>query len=121
MINLPLYKLVGHLAVPCESLEEWSDWFERADRRVGETWLDDVRISTVFLGLCSLGEREPLLFETAVFVSDSVHRMGRYSVWEEAEAGHADMMNLIQAEMNSARKTAVEAWETLLRRELHQG
>lgn len=45
------HKLDGRRAVPCKSIAEWSAWFAVADRRVAETWIDDVRISTVFLGL----------------------------------------------------------------------
>ncbi|MER0784349.1 hypothetical protein AAA534_16625 [Pseudomonas aeruginosa] len=45
------YKLDGRRALPCESIAEWGAWFSVADRRVVETWIDDVRISTVFLGL----------------------------------------------------------------------
>src|SRR3546814_4401776 len=58
--------LDGRRSVPCDSLVEWSMWMAEGDRRVAETWIDDVRISTVFLGLDhnhALGG-DPLLFET---------------------------------------------------------
>src|SRR3546814_8867621 len=45
------YKLDGRRSVPCDSLVEWSMWMAEGDRRVAGTWIDDVRISTVFLGL----------------------------------------------------------------------
>ncbi|EJY6029111.1 hypothetical protein AB1111_005781 [Pseudomonas aeruginosa] len=100
-------------AVPCESIAEWGAWFSVADRRVVETWIDDVCIFTVFLGLDhnhGLGG-DPLLFETMVFVDGVTHQMRRYFIWEEAEAGHAEMTELIRAEMQEAQVRAAQAWE----------
>ncbi|ELZ4498603.1 TPA: hypothetical protein N2C23_002499 [Pseudomonas aeruginosa] len=107
------YKLDGRRAVPCESIAEWGAWFSVADRRVVETWVDDVRISTVFLGLDHNHglSGDPLLFETMVFVDGVTHQMRRYFIWEEAEAGHAEMTELIRAEMQEAQVRAAQAWE----------
>ena len=78
-----------------------------------ETWVDDVRISTVFLGLDHNHglSGDPLLFETMVFVDGVTHQMRRYFIWEEAEAGHAEMTELIRAEMQEAQVRAAQAWE----------
>ncbi len=91
---------------------EWSAWMATGDRRVAETWIDDVRISTVFLGLdhSFLPGADPLLFETMVFVDGETHEMRRYFIWEEAEAGHAEMNGLIRAEMKAAQIRAAQAW-----------
>lgn len=112
------YKLDGHRAVLCESLGEWAEWFAVADRRVAETWIDDVRISTVFLGLDHnhVPGADPHLFETMVFVDGVTHQMRRYFIWEEAEAGHAEMNALIRAEMQAAQVRAVQAWEQVYAR-----
>ena len=112
------YKLDGHRAVPCESLMEWSVWMATGDRRVAETWIDDVRISTVFLGLDHnhVPGADPHLFETVVFVDGVTHEMRRYFIWEEAEAGHAEMTELIRAEMEAAQVRAVQAWEAVYAR-----
>ncbi|MCC4595436.1 hypothetical protein LL969_07370 [Xanthomonas campestris pv. phormiicola] len=118
--RIPTFKLLGHLAVPCDNLLEWSEWYESADRRVAEDWIDDVRISTVFLGICPLGQSEPLLFETAVFLAGAVHQMQRYSLWEDAQAGHAEAVNLFQAELIAAKGKADEALAAVLCRKVGQ-
>ncbi|MFT4103424.1 MAG: hypothetical protein QM674_20830 [Burkholderiaceae bacterium] len=112
------YKLDGRRAVPCKSIAEWSAWFAVADRRVAETWIDDVRISTVFLGLDHNHglSGDPLLFETMVFVDGETHEMRRYFIWEEAEAGHTEMTELIRAEMQAAQVRAAQAWEQVYAR-----
>jgi hypothetical protein len=52
------------------SLFEWAAWFEKVEnRRVAETTIGDIWVSTVFLGIdlnCS-DKGPPLLFETMVF------------------------------------------------------
>ncbi len=112
------YKLDGRRAVPCDSMVEWSAWYEVADRRVAETWIDDVRISTVFLGLDHnpVPGADPALFETMVFADDTTHEMRRYFIWEEAEAGHAEMAELIRAEMEAAQVQATQAWAKVYER-----
>ena len=94
------YKLIGHDPVPCE-LMQWAKWFEYAARTVARDVFksdagEDVTVSTVFLGLDHnhAGFGEPILFETIVFggVLDQWH--WRYCTWEEAEAGHAQLINL---------------------------
>ena len=82
------YILKGHEPVPVE-LEVWAEWFETADRHVRDTARDEVRVSTVFLGLDhGFGLGPPQLFETMVFVNGSSVDCERYSTWDEAEAGH---------------------------------
>lgn len=106
------YELVDRRAVGCEDPVEWSRWLKTADRRVAETWIDDVRISTVFLGLDHglPGITKPALFETMVFVGGRIYVMNRYSDWEEAEQGHAETEALIREEMDQAGVKAAAAW-----------
>jgi hypothetical protein len=73
------YKLDGHIPVRVETLKAWADEVAQHDRitaltgidpwRVDVTKIDDVVISTVFLGLDYRMSRRgpPLLFETKVF------------------------------------------------------
>jgi len=90
------YKLVGKQAVPCE-LMEWSTMLHTTDRHVAVTMVDDVRISTVFLGLDhAFKEGEPLLFETMVFGGPLDQEMNRYTTWEEAERGHKVMVKKVE-------------------------
>lgn len=54
--------------VPCDSLMEWAEWFEHADRRVAFDKVGTSEISTVFLGLDhNFGDGPPLLWETMIF------------------------------------------------------
>src|SRR3546814_17689067 len=80
------YKLDGRRSVPCDSLVEWSMWMAEGDRCVEGTWIDDVRISTVFLGLDhnhALGV-DPLLFDTTVFVAGGQTHLPRYFILLES-------------------------------------
>ena len=106
-----LYKLVDRRAVLCKDVVAWGEWFSTANRRVAETWIDDVRVSTVFLGIDHnfFPGRDPALFETMVFADQEDFRMRRYCIWEEAEAGHAEMVALIRAEMELAQVAAAQA------------
>jgi hypothetical protein len=87
------YKLIGREVVPA-TREDWCTARE-GDRHVA---IDDVGpywISTVFLGLDHRfgDEGPPLVFETMVFKGSwSGIDMARYSTYEEAEAGHAEMV-----------------------------
>lgn len=90
-----LYILDGKTPVPEPDLLTWAQWFEHADRQVADTMQGDVRVSTVFLGLNHNHRRgRPLLFETMVFYADTGGETARYSTWEEAEKGHAEMVKL---------------------------
>jgi hypothetical protein len=82
------YILNGHKPVKCDDLMRWARWFETADRHVRDTARDDVRVSTVFLGLDHGWDGRPMLFETMLFVNGSSIDCERYSTWDEAEAGH---------------------------------
>lgn len=83
--------LKGHEPVEA-GMMEWAEWFESApNRRVAVTEGGDYTISTVFLGVDHrfVGDGPPLLFETMVFDKDGGGDTYRYSTWDEAEAGHA--------------------------------
>lgn len=94
------YLLDGHTPVRCDDLMEWARKYETMDLRVAETYIGDdtdpmaVRVSTVFLSLDhSFGQGPPLLFETMVFGGTMDGRQVRYSTWDEAEAGHARIVD----------------------------
>jgi hypothetical protein len=82
------YILDGHQPVPEPDLIAWSRWFESADRHVRDTGRDDVRVSTVFLGLDHGFGGRLELFETMLFVNGADAGVERYASWDEAEAGH---------------------------------
>lgn len=85
---------------------------------MADTWIDDVRVSTVFLGIDEnpFPRGDLLLFETMVFVGDTTSHMNRYFIWEEAECGHAEMVALIRKEIDMAKLKAGVAWAAVLTR-----
>ena len=90
------YILDGHKIVFCDDALEWGKWFEKAELHVADDTKDDIRVSTVFLGLdYSFGYGPPLLFETMVFGGEHDRDMDRYSTWEEAEQGHKRMCDIV--------------------------
>jgi hypothetical protein len=81
--------------VPCESLEEAAEVFENTDRQVALTMLSgDAYVSTVFLCVDHgwLPNEPPVVFETAVVRDGEFDIVMRYSTWEQAEAGHRDIV-----------------------------
>jgi len=75
--------------VPEPDIIAWGHWFATADRHVRDTARDDVRVSTVFLGLDQGFGGRPKLFETMLFVNGAEAGVEHYCTWDEAEAGHA--------------------------------
>ena len=95
------YILDGKIAKQCGSLAVWADWMQNSNRGVAYNEIDEIIISTVFFGLnfnyCDDGD--PLLFETMVFLPpydlDGLEQR-RYFTWEEAEAGHREMVEMVK-------------------------
>ena len=91
------YILDGHMPVPCDELLHWAKAME-TDRHVGNDTIGDAQVSTVFLGLDhSFHGGPPILFETMVFGSEFGKWERRYCTWEEAEAGHREIVAAIKA------------------------
>lgn len=85
------YKLLGKLAVPCPDLMEWAKWMEIPNiRRVAETQVGCLWVSTVFLGLDHNYVRGglPILFETMIFGLEDDEYQTRCGAWTEAEHHH---------------------------------
>ena len=83
------YILDGKTPVPVGDIKQWGQWFEKADRTVKKSTVEDMEISTVFLGM-EHGEFEgqPLLFETMIFSGEFNEEMIRTTTWEKAERVH---------------------------------
>lgn len=62
----------------------------------------DVEVSTVFLGLNHnyFKQGPPILFETMVFGGKHDGYMNRYATWDEAKAGHKEIVEMILIESN---------------------
>ena len=92
------YILRDKTPVPETDLLAWGRWFETADRNVVKTYVGDVLVSTIFLGLDhSFGGDTPILFETIVFEGPLDGEEARYATWDEAEKGHAAMVERVKA------------------------
>lgn len=114
------YKLDGRRVVPCKDLLEWAQWFETAERHVADDSVEGYRVSTVFLGMdhsFSPGDGPPVVFETMIFAPvGDYEAMDRYCTWEEAEAGHREMLQNLQLLLQSARDQAEVALSVLAQR-----
>jgi hypothetical protein len=93
------YILDGKEPRAVQNVIEWSAWFEAADRKVARTEIGDAVVSTVFVGLDHAWEGPAILFETMVFADG--HPLDedqlRYRTWAEAETGHIEVCEQIQA------------------------
>lgn len=89
-------------------LKTWANWSieHTAARHVAKTDVDNVYISTVFLGLDhSLGYGgQPLLFETMVFGGKLNEYQERCSTWEQAERQHKSVVTKVQFAQNGLRQ-----------------
>jgi hypothetical protein len=94
------YILDGHEPIPCDDLLTWARWYEVAKRHVAHDKVTpEIRVSTVFLGLeHNFGKPgPPILFETMVFGGPLDGEQERYCTWDEAEKGHAAMLEKVRA------------------------
>ena len=92
------YVLDGKTPVQETDLLTWAGWFADHDRVVVQTELpDDIFVSTVFTAI-DLGRLNsaPMLFETMIFGGSSGGFVQKYSTWEEAEVGHAEILALMR-------------------------
>jgi len=110
-VRTPLYYILdGKIAKQCDSVLEWGQWMEENSRRVAFDKIDDIEVSTVFLGLDHNWEEDgdPLLFETMSFLPDDWGGMERwrYFTWEEAEAGHREMVDEVKKMIEKANAIA---------------
>ena len=85
------YRLEGKIPVPCETEQEYTQSFAMEKRRVAETEVGDVGVSTVFLVIDHSynPDSTPVLFETMIFGKDGDSEYcERYCTWDEAVEGH---------------------------------
>lgn len=86
-----------HEAVPV-SIREWVRSYDDTEARcVAQTDVDDVHVSTVFLGLDHrIGSGPPLLFETMVFGGSLDQEQDRCTTWEQVERMHKTMVKRVR-------------------------
>lgn len=81
--------------IPCD-FPTWSEMFHRGDRQVAYDEINDIEISTVFIGIASLWKLpgHPLVFETMIFgLPNDEEYIDRYATWKEADEGHRRALN----------------------------
>lgn len=89
--NKQYYLLIDKIAIPHHNLLEWACAMEQTNKRIAETYVGNLRVSTIFVGfnMAMSPERPPDIFETIIFKNESNMIEFRYSTYEEAEVGHA--------------------------------
>jgi hypothetical protein len=92
------YVLKDREPVPTDDIREWGRMYKSDNRHVALDDIDGVKVSTVFLGLDHnwADEGPPVLFETMVFGGPLDMEMDRYCTWDEAEKGHAAMVERVK-------------------------
>lgn len=89
MYTVKKYILEGEKVIEKKDFTQWIAWMGKSDRQVRNTFVEGVRISTVFLGLDhSLGGPRPVIFETMVFGGKYNESQERYCTFEKAVKGH---------------------------------
>lgn len=85
-------------AVPCADIHEFAKMYEHSDRVVKQEHIDDVFISTVFLGIDHrfIDNSGPILFETMIFSGEHDQYQERYSTWAEAVRGHDEIVERLK-------------------------
>jgi hypothetical protein len=104
------YILVDREPKRCDDILEWGRWYETAQRHIGDDTINGVRVSTVFLGLDhSFSEGDPILFETMVFGGEHNEWQERYFTYDEAEAGHKNVVRRIRLGLHPSRENLIDA------------
>lgn len=86
------------------NLTAWSMWMERANRIVARTEIDDILISTVFLGIDhAWGGGPPVLWETMVFGGPLDDYTARYTNRAAALANHHQMVMAVRYSLEKTR------------------
>ena len=98
MEDIRYYILLGQKIVPATESEWRTMWGNPDARRVAKTEIDDILISTVFLGIDHnfIIKGPPILFETMVFGGNLDEELVRYCTYEEAERGHKNMVQRVK-------------------------
>lgn len=100
------YKLVNKVPVKLDKLEELGDAWDVKNRRIEETFVGDVRVSTVFLCIDhSFDDNGPILFETMVFGGALNGETERSKTYDEAVTDHNLMVARVKQAINKERKS----------------
>jgi hypothetical protein len=88
--------LNGNTPVPT-TLLRWHAWWLTAALEVARTQVGAVEVATVFVGIDrGRAPAPPLVFASRVMRGAHCLYEARYATWDEAEAGHAAMVELVR-------------------------
>lgn len=92
------YTLHGKEVIPAIGVLDWARKFD--SNRVAWTRTGDTIVSTVFLGVDHqwIRGKPPHIFETMIFGGQHEGYQERYATWDQAEAGHARAVELVESE-----------------------
>lgn len=92
------YKLVNKIPVECNLLDLAEFLNESGNCKISKTKINDILISTVFLGTDhNFTEKgNPVLFETMVFGGKLDEECVRYCTYDEAIKGHKEMVSRVK-------------------------
>lgn len=96
------YILDGKTPVAIADVIEWAQWFDANDdkRIIGQETLEidgeQIKVSTIFLGLDHGYGGLSILFETMIFGGKHDMFQRRYSTWEEAEVAHKEIVEAVK-------------------------
>lgn len=85
-------------------MHKWCDWhYHGPDRQVGLDTVGDIIVSTVFYGMAlQFGPKVPLFFQTVLFRGEQASNRLEWDTWENAEKGHAFVLEKVRRFMEEA-------------------
>lgn len=92
------YNLINKLPVPVEDIVDWD--VELKDRIIKQETIQDIFISTVFLGIDHAVFGKPILFETMIFGGELNEYQTRCCTYDEAEEMHQDAVEKVKLTIN---------------------
>lgn len=93
------YILRDKQPVKVDDVSEWAREYNN-NKIIEHTKINDILISTAFLGIDHSMGKIPILFETMIFGGKYDDYQDRYSTYEEAIKGHEIACNLVKKSLN---------------------
>jgi hypothetical protein len=89
--------------VPCSNMFKWGQSMASRDPKIADDHLDEVRVSTIFLGMDHNSDDDgpPLLFETMVVGGALDQFRMRCTTYEEAEIMHQIVTAMVKREQEN--------------------
>lgn len=97
-----LYVLKDKIPVVAETFEEWYEFINSEHRVIQQDNVDEIFVSTVFLGISVLfHSNNPMFFETMIFGREPDNYQERYNTYDEAVAGHQKALDMVKLSLSS--------------------